>query len=152
MKKYLLLLVALFSLSLYSCTDKAANTNENNAETTEATVDEALAPTGDVEKDAQAVVDRMAKVIEETDFTNEEHQKKLEEEMKTLQETFDTYYKDKGEEVYKAWEEAGKKATEKINLEDLMQKKVMEAIDAAANKAKEDAAKAVDAATDAATK
>ena len=144
MKKYLLMLVALFSLALYSCTEKAANDNkaaapETTEETAEAT-DGTLTPTGDAEKDAQACVDFLVKAIEQTDFTNEESQKKLEETMKATQETFEKFYDEKGAEAKKAFDEAGKKASEKIDLEGLISKKVMEALDAA-KAAKPDAAK-----------
>ena len=137
MKKYLLMLAALFSLALYSCTEKTATDNQTETpEVAEVATDGTLTPTGDVEKDAQACVDFLIKTIEEADFTNEESQKKLEEAIKTTEETFDTYYKEKGEEAYKAFEAAGKKAQEKVNIEELMTKKVMEAVKAAQGGAK----------------
>ena len=43
-------------------------------------------------------------------------------------------YTEKGEEAQKAFDEAGKKAAEKVDLEGLMTKKVMEALDAAKGK------------------
>ena len=130
MKKYLLMLAALFSLALYSCTDKAAN-NQAATEKAEVVTDGTLTPTGDAEKDAQACVDFLVKSIEETDFSNEESQKKLEETIKSTQETFEKFYEEKGEEAKKAFDEAGKKASEKVNLEELITKKAMEALDAA---------------------
>lgn len=136
MKKLLLMLGAVFFLSLYSCTDKTATKQEvGNGTETEAT--EALVPTGDAEKDAQACVDYLVKIIEETDFTNEESQKKLEESIKSTQEKFETFYNNQGEEASKAFEEAGKKATEKVHLDELITKKAMEALDAAKDKLKE---------------
>lgn len=139
MKKYLLMLVALFSLALYSCTEKGATDNkaaapEQTESATEAATDGKLTPTGDPEKDAQACADFMVKAIEETDFTDKESQKKLEEVMKSTEETFEKYYTEKGEEAKKAFDEAGKKAAEKVDLEGLMTKKVMEALDAAKGK------------------
>ncbi len=139
MKKYLLMLVALFSLALYSCTDKAATDNKaatpGTTETTaEAATDGTLTPTGDPEKDAQACVDLMVKTIEQTDFTNEESQKKLEEVMKSTQETFEKFYEEKGAEAKKAFDEAGKKASEKVDLEGLITKKAMEALETAKGK------------------
>lgn len=146
MKKYLLMLVALFSLSMVSCTEKAANTEtttdaEAPAETAEVVKP---TPTGDAEKDAQACVDFLVKTIEETDFTNEESQKKLEETMSGMQKEFEAFYKEKGEDAYKAFDEAGKKASEKINLEELIMKKAMEAIKPAAEKAAAEAAAAAE--------
>ncbi len=126
------MLAALFSLTLYSCTDKTATNNQAaTTEKAEVVDDGTLTPTGDAEKDAQACVDFLVKSIEETDFTNEESQKKLEETIKTTQETFEKFYEEKGEEAKKAFDEAGKKASEKVKLEELMTKKVMEAVDAA---------------------
>ena len=138
MKKYLLMLVALFSLALYGCTDKGATDNKasapETAEVAEAATDGTLTPTGDPEKDAQACVDLIVKTIEETDFTNEESQKKLEETMKTTQETFEKFYDEKGADAKKAFDEAGKKASEKVDLEGLITKKAMEALDVAKGK------------------
>ena len=51
--------------------------------------------------------------------------------MKSLQEEFEAFYKEKGDEAYKAFDEAGKKASKEIDLEELMMKKVMEAVKAA---------------------
>lgn len=141
MKKYLLMLAALTSIALYSCKDATTeNTAEATPENTEVQADAPateLTPTGDAEKDAQACVDFMVKAIEETDFTNEESQKKLEETIKATQEKFETFYNEKGEEAKKAFDEAGKKASESIKLEELMTKKAMEALDAAKDKLKE---------------
>ncbi len=134
MKKYLLMLVALCSLSFFSCTDKAATDNANkNGEEAPNTekVTEAPKPTGDAEKDAKACVDFMVQTIEETDFTDKAAQENLEKTMKSIQEEFETYYKEKGEDAYKAFDEAGKKASKEIDLEELMMKKVMEAVKAA---------------------
>ena len=134
MKKYLLMLAALCSLSFFSCNDKAA-TSTDNATSEEAPktekMTEAPTPTGDPEKDAQAGVDYLVKTIESTDFTDKAAQENLEKKMKEVEETFEAYYNEKGEEAKKAFDEAGKKASEKANLEDLMMKKVMEAVKAA---------------------
>ena len=123
------MLVALFSLALYSCTDKAATDNkaatpETTETTAEAATDGTLTPTGDPEKDAQACVDLMVKTIEQTDFTNEE----------STQETFEKFYEEKGAEAKKAFDEAGKKASEKVDLEGLITKKAMEALETAKGK------------------
>ena len=92
---------------------------------------EAPKPTGDTEKDAKACVDFMVQTIEETDFTDKAAQENLEKTMKSIQEEFETYYKERGEDAYKAFDEAGKKASKEIDLEELMMKKVMEAVKAA---------------------
>lgn len=134
MKKYLLMLVALCSLSFFSCTDKAAtdNTNANGEEAPKTeNVTDVPTPTGDPEKDAQAGVDYLVKTIESTDFTDKAAQENLEKKMKEVKETFEAFYKDKGEDVQKAFDEASKKASENVNLEELMMKKVMEAVKAA---------------------
>ena len=131
------MLAALFSLALYSCTDKAATNNQAaTTEKAEVVDDGTLTPTGDAEKDAQACVDFLVKSIEETDFTNEESQKKLEETIKTTQETFEKFYEEKGEEAKKAFDEAGKKASEKSGIEDLITKKAMEALEKAKSELK----------------
>ena len=133
MKKYLLMLVALCSLSFFSCTDKAAtdNANANGEEAKTEKMTEAPKPTGDAEKDAKACVDYMVQTIEATDFTDKAAQENLEKTMKSVQEEFEAYYKEKGEEAYKAFDEAGQKASKEIDLEELMMKKVMEAVKAA---------------------
>lgn len=129
------MLAALFSLALYSCTDKTATNNQAaTTEKAEVVDDGTLTPTGDAEKDAQACVDFLVKSIEETDFTNEESQKKLEETIKTTQETFEKFYEEKGAEAKKAFDEAGKKASEKVDLEGLITKKAMEALETAKGK------------------
>jgi hypothetical protein len=134
MKKYLLMLVALCSLSFFSCTDKAATDNANaNGEEAPKTekMTEAPKPTGDAEKDAKACVDYLVQTIDETDFTDKAAQENLEKTMNSLQEEFEAYYTEKGEDAKKAFDEAGKKASENVNLEELMMKKVMEAVKAA---------------------
>lgn len=130
MKKYLLMLVALCSLSFFSCTDKADTGNNANVEEAPQTetMSEVPQPTGDAEKDAQAVIDYLVKTIETTDFTDKAAQEELEKTMKSLNETFEAFYNEKGEEAKKAFDEAGKKASEKINLEELIMKKVMDAL------------------------
>lgn len=154
MKKYLLMLVALFSLALYSCTDKAANGNKaNNVETTETidsaqvatstdsaetaettktavTTDGALLPTGDVDKDAKASFDFMIKAIEETDFNDKASMKKLDEVIKTTKKNFETYYSGKGEKQLKEFQAAYKKVAGEVNLEDLIAKKINEVMTA----------------------
>ena len=105
MKKYLLMLAALCSLSFFSCTDKAAtdNANTNGEEAKTEKMTEAPKPTGDAEKDAKACVDFMVQTIEKTDFTDKAAQKNLEKTMKSLQEEFEAFYKEKGDEAYKAF-------------------------------------------------
>ena len=124
MKKYLLMLVALCSLSFFSCTDKAATDNANaNGEEAPKTekMTEVPKPTGDAEKDAKACVDYLVQTIEATDFTDKAAQENLEKTMKSVQEEFEAYYKEKGEDAYKAFDEAGKKASENINnISDLL--------------------------------
>lgn len=131
------MLAAVLSLSMYSCktdTNPAPKTtaDETTTGTEVVAVQEAPKPTGDVEKDAQAFTDYIVKNIEETDFANKDSQKKLEETMNSLEQEFETYYKDKGDDALKAFDEASKKAAEKVNLEDLLSKKVLEAISSAA--------------------
>lgn len=130
------MLVAMGAMSLMSCTDTnnaSTNTDAGNDTKVEATADANVAPepTGDAEKDAQAYVDYMVKTIEAADLTKEGEQTKIDEMINTLQEKFETYYKDKGEEAYKAFDEAGRQASQKADLEGLMAKKAMEALKAA---------------------
>ncbi|MBQ9218024.1 MAG: hypothetical protein IJ160_07640 [Muribaculaceae bacterium] len=137
MKKYLLMITALLAMGLCACNGNASDENKP-AETpvpAEVVTNDLLQPTGDAEKDAQACVDFLVKTIEATDFTDSVSQKKLEECIKTTQETFDKYYEGKGEEAKKAFDEAGKKASEKAGIEDLITKKAMEALEKAKSEA-----------------
>ena len=86
----------------------------------------AAGPTGDVEKDAKAVVEKVTQLINDLDVTDLTSMKKLEDEMKALQEKYDKFYEAKGEDVKKQFDEACEKASKDAKLDELMEKKAKE--------------------------
>lgn len=154
------MLAAVGMLCLTSCNEKPANDAAQNANPTEnaatqdstaeaATADEPTAeaattatatataanqapePTGDVEKDAMACATYLAKVVEQTDFSKKEDQKRIETLMHGIEAKFEKYYSAKGAQAKSAFDEACVNAKKKIGLEALMSRKVIESLKAA---------------------
>lgn len=118
MKKYFLMLVALGSLSLFSCGDKTNNESSVASDAavsqTEQTAEtgEAPQPTGDLDKDAKACCDYIVSLIDNVDPTDQGAGEKIEQEIQQLGDAFDKYYKEKGQTA--EWEAAGEKYKETI--------------------------------------
>lgn len=135
MKKYLLMLAALSSLTLFSCKDNTPakeNSAASNAEPkVEQTTDanEAPKPTGDVEKDAKACCDYIVALIDDTDLTDKASGEKIEKEIEAFGEAFDKYYEEKGQT--KEWEAAGEKYKETIENKFAEITKALEELDKA---------------------
>ena len=105
MKKFLLMTVAAFCMFLAACSGGGAPS-----------------PTGDVTKDAKAVLDYSIEMM--SNIKDEASIKDFETKMEELQKEFDAYYKDP--EAKAKFEEEGKKLTEspeyKKKMEEATQK------------------------------
>ena len=145
MKKLLLLIVAVATVSLVSCKkDEAAKTENGEAaqveqaeEAPEAAALEIPKPTGDVEADVKAVADFALTAMESIE--DEASMKKFEELSAQVSEEFEKFYADKPELKAKT-EELGMKYMETPEYKERMQKaaaKLQEiAMKAAAEQAK----------------
>ena len=131
MKKLLLLIVAVATVSLVSCKkDEAAKTDNGEAaqveqaeeapEVEEAASIEAPEPTGDVEADAKAMTEYLIKAGE--NVLDEESAEKYDLEIDQLEKTFKEYYGDKFSQLEAAAEKLLgtdkelKKKVDEINL------------------------------------
>ena len=152
MKKTLLVLAAMFVLTLTACKDNSATQTEQTADsaavTTEATAEQVdplkmPSPTGEAEKDAKACVDYLVASINAANVTDEAGMKDLDAKMNEVQKVFEDFYKDKPE-AKKAFDEAGKKLATEIDLESLIANKVKQALGDQLKNAPEETKKAID--------
>ena len=151
MKKTLLVLAAMFVLTLTACKDTATQTEQtadSAAVTTEATAEQVdplkmPTPTGEAEKDAKACVDYLVASINAANVTDEAGMKDLDAKMNEVQKVFEDFYKDKPE-AQKAFDEAGKKLATEIDLESLIANKMKQALGDQLKNAPEETKKAID--------
>ena len=112
MKKLVFMMACLVAMALASCSTTPSG------------------PTGDVDKDAKAAVEKVVKIIEDADFTNLEAVAGLEKEFTAVQKEYEDFYKAKGDDELAKFNEALEKAGADANIEALMEKKQKEAMKA----------------------
>lgn len=129
--KFLSFLMAIaVALAFTSCKDNSkSSSNESGSGSGDKDKTEL---TGDPAKDARMAVDEMIEYINNVEIKTEADLEKYEKGIQEIQDKYEKYYKDKGEDAYKKFQEADEKLKDdpevSKKIEEAMGKMMMEAM------------------------